>query len=88
MYLGSNYVVTMVWKGERKSAFRAENAKLCTHSVFSRKVAPVLNIILHVKMFADLSCFFYLDQGRHSCPGASCVLIDLCGLRGKNRGVT
>ena len=57
-----------------KSAFSLCFIDLLCHAVYavSQKIAPVLNILLHVKMFADLSSFFYLDQGRCSCPGASC----------------
>ena len=44
-----------------------------THAMsFSFKIAPVLNMFFLQKIFVDWSSFFYFDQGRRSCPRASC----------------
>ena len=47
-----------------------------TQRAFSHKITPVLkNFLMHLKMSIDFGCFFYFNQGSHSCPGASCYSI-------------
>ena len=43
-----------------------------THNALSRKIAPVLN---SAKIFVDLSCFFYFDQGRVAVQGPLVIYI-------------
>ena len=59
------------------SAVLAFHLKSLTLSeLFSHKITPVLkNFLMHLKMSIDFGCFFYFNQGSHSCPGASCYSI-------------
>ena len=50
--------------------------RLCTHTAFSHKIQPLFKYFLHPKICVDSYCFYYFDQGRRSCPGASCLIIN------------
>ena len=56
------------------SGFLIEISK--TLRPFSHKITPVLNNFLaHVKISINFVCFFYFNQRRHSCPGASSTIL-------------
>ena len=50
-------------------SFLAFQLKSLTHS---ERFPIKLVHLVHVKMSINFVCFFYFNQGRHSCPGASC----------------
>ena len=44
-----------------------------THYAFSQKMATGMNYFFILEYLLNMSFCHYFDQGRRSCPGASCI---------------
>ena len=64
--------VAVVWQ-KKRGFLVAVLTIVRTHYAFSQKLATGMNNFLHFRIYLlNLSFCHYFDQGKRSCPGASC----------------
>ena len=73
LYFDQQLHQTVIWL-EKRAFLVAVLTTAQTHCAFSQNIAPVLNIFCIQIFLLILSCFIYFNQGRRSCPRASCSI--------------